>query len=175
MNSTFQCYKILIWPTCVILHFLPKGMKYGQTKVTSFFALIKWATCCITSLVNQNLYPYIIFVSFLPLYNLLWLIIFTRSLLIVFLLESNVFSPNALSLTIIAYVIDSATFVSHPHLWQISCHNSIWEFLHPPFAHFDYSKIIGILHFILFCFPSPSLFLPLPSFDPWQTCILLVT
>jgi hypothetical protein len=70
-NSTFQCCKVLIWPTCVILHYWPKGMKYGQTKITSFFALIRWGACCITSLVNQNLYPYIIFVYPLPLYNLL--------------------------------------------------------------------------------------------------------
>jgi hypothetical protein len=54
INSTFQCCKVLIWPTCVIFHFWPKGMKYGQTKVTSFFALIIWGACCITSLVNQN-------------------------------------------------------------------------------------------------------------------------
>ncbi len=102
-NSTSQCYKVLIWHSCVNLHFWPKGMKYGQTKVTFFFALIRWGACCIISLINQNLYPYITFVYLLPLYNLLWLIIFSGSLSIVFLVESNVFSPNALSLTIIAY------------------------------------------------------------------------
>ncbi len=101
-NSTSQCYKVLIWLICVISHFWPKGMKYGQTKVTFFFALIKWGACCIISLVNQILYPYIIFVSFLPLYNLLWLINFTRFLSIVFLLKNNVFSSKTLSLTRIA-------------------------------------------------------------------------